>query len=181
MLHLCFKFDQILFISFLQAIHKMFLLAKEAELLTWTGSNANTNNWVQGSGSNECCYDHMWVKDGIKQQAKIKKPLWREDDKTVAVKKCRGILWATKAYLSNSIRKNRQLEHCSLDSNGIPLSLSKVHTHTHLLADACKMISQCCVSIVPFQSGSMSGYAAGPPYQGQSLTCEWHSISSSAG
>lgn len=57
--------------------------------------------------------------------------LWREKAKTAAVKKSQGIQRLTKAYLSNSIRKSGQLERCSLDSSGIPLSFPKVHTYTH--------------------------------------------------
>lgn len=62
--------------------------------------------------------------------------LWSEDAKTVAVKKSQGIQRPTKVYLSNSIRRSGQLEHSSLDSSGIPLSFSKVHTHTQTHTDA---------------------------------------------
>ena len=86
-------------------------------------------------------------------------PQKRKSAKTAAVKKSRRIHRPTKAYLSNSIRESGQLERSSLDSSGIPLSFPKVHTHTH--TDACKAIIQYCLSIVPFQPGSMSRLAPG--------------------
>lgn len=70
--------------------------------------------------------------------------------KTEAVKKSRGFQRPTKAYLSNY---QDSWSAVALTAVGFPCHFPR-STHTH--TDACKVIIQYCLSIVPFQPGSMS-------------------------